>query len=138
MLYPVELLLTRADCDAIIADTNDDIARVEFRITSLNRSATLRIGDATKDAADIAALTDQITPLEARIPAMPAGEARTKQELKLRSLRRQREELEDDQLKQGARTVFRRNRELDAAQRELAALQECVAQTTARRTALPA
>ncbi len=139
MTYSTEILLTQADCDIVIADTNEEIEREQFNITALQRSATLRTGDATEDAEAITALTDQITPLETRIAGMTTGsEARTKAELQLRALRRDREALQDAQLKQGARAAFRRLRALDSAQRQLAGLQDCLAQVTARRAALPA
>lgn len=139
MTYPVELLLTRADCTPILNDTTEDIDRAQFHITALTRSSTLQTSAATDDAAKITTLTDQITPLETRVAAMPVGEARTQEELRLRALKRQREKLQDDQLGgQGSRGAFRRQRELDAAQRELVGYQDCLAQTTARRDALPA
>jgi len=139
MTYPVDLLLTRADCDAVLADTAADVARVEFHITALTRSSTLRTEAATEDSSAITSLTDQITPLETRVAGMPVGEARTAEELRLRALKRQREKLQDDQLGgQGSRGAFRQRRELDGAQRELVGLQDCVAQVTTKRTALPA
>lgn len=129
MNYPVELLLTRADCDAVKADTQEDIERVQFRITAATRSATLQTNEATADSAEISSLTDQITPLETRVAAMLPGDARTKEEIRLRGLRRDREKLQDDQLGgQGGRGAFRRQRELDAAQRQLAGYQDCLAQ----------
>ncbi|MFD2787719.1 hypothetical protein [Hymenobacter rubripertinctus] len=138
MEYPVELLLTRADCLAVLADTQADIERTEFRITAAARSATLQTSEAETDTANIISLTDQITPLESRVVTMPAGEARTKEELHLRSLKREREKLQDDQLGgQGGRGAFRRRRELDAAQRQLAGYQDCKAQVQARHDALP-
>ena len=70
---------------------------------------------------------------------MPAGEARTKEELRLRGLKREREKLQDEQLGgQGGRGAFRRKRELDAAQRQLAGYQDCLAQVQTRHDALPA
>jgi len=139
MTYPVNLLLTRADCAAVLADTTEDIARVEFHIAALTRSSTLQTGAAADDAAKITALTDQITPLETRVAGMAAGEARTNEELRLRALKRDREKLQDAQLGgQGSRGAFRRQRELDAAQRELLGYQDCQTQVTARRDALPA
>lgn len=138
MIYPVELLPTRTDCVPVIADSTADVERAQFRITTLQRSASLRTDDAADDAAEISSLTDQITLQETRVAGMPAGETRTKAELQLRALRRQREELQDAQLVQGARTVFRRQRALDAAQRELAGYQDCLAQVTAHHNSLPA
>ena len=138
MNYPVNLLLTRADCDAVKADTQEDIDRVQFRITGTTRSATLQTNDATAHATEIAALTDQITPLETRVGTMAAGEARTKEEIRLRALKRDREKLQDDQLGgQGARGAFRRKRELDAAQRQLGGYQDCLTQIQTRHDALP-
>jgi len=49
---------------------------------------------------------------------MTAGEARTKEEIRLRGLKRDREKLQEEQL--GGRGAFCRKRELDAAQRTLA------------------
>ena len=138
MQYPVELLLTPEDCAPVLADTNEDIERTEFHIATLNRSATLRTGDVADDVAEIASLTDQITPLETRVAGMVPGEARTKAEVQLRNLRRQREALQDEQLLQGARAAFRRQRALDAAQRELVGYQDCLAQVTTRLDALTA
>ncbi len=139
MLYPVALLLTRADCLSVKADTQEDIDRTEFRITAATRSATLQTNEATADSAEISSLTDQITPLETRVAAMPAGEARTKEELRLRGLKREREALQDQQLGgQGGRGAFRRSRELDAAQRQLAGYQDCLVQVQARHDALSA
>ncbi|MBC8085305.1 MAG: hypothetical protein H7Z21_19070 [Hymenobacter sp.] len=138
MDYPVELLLTRADCTAVLNDTNEDIARVEFNITALTRSTTLRTNAATADASEITSLTDQITPLETRVAGMAPGEARTIEELRLRSLRREREELQDEQIGKGSRAAFRRRRDLDAAQRQLTGFEDCLAQVTVRRDALPA
>ncbi|WP_035566094.1 hypothetical protein [Hymenobacter sp. IS2118] len=139
MQYPIALLLTRADCLAVKADTQEDIDRTTFRITAATRSATLQTNEATADSAEISSLTDQITPLETRVATMPAGEARTKEELRLRGLKRQREELQDQQLGgQGGRGAFRRSRELDAAQRQLVGYQDCLAQVQARHDALPA
>lgn len=127
MNYPVDLLLTRADCDAVKADIQEDIDRTQFRITAATRSATLQTNEASANAADIASLTDQITPLQTRVDAMPAGEARTKEEIRLRSLKRDREKLQDEQLGgQGGRGAFRRQRELDAAQRQLVGYQDCL------------
>lgn len=139
MNYPVELLLTRADCNAVMADTRQDIERTEFRITAATRSATLQTNEASADSAEISSLTDQITPLETRVAAMAVGDARTKEEIRLRGLKREREELQDEQLGgQGGRGAFRRKRELDAAQRQLAGYQDCLAQVQARHDALPA
>ena len=139
MNYPVELLLTRADCNAVMADTRQDIERTEFRITAATRSATLQTNEASADSAEISSLTDQITPLETRVAAMAVGDARTKEEIRLRGLKREREELQDEQLGgQGSRGAFRRKRELDAAQRQLAGYQDCLAQVQARHDALPA
>ena len=139
MVYPVALLLTRPDCLAVLADTEEDIDRTEFRITAATRSATLQTNEATADSAEIASLTDQIAPLETRVAAMPVGEARTKEEIRLRGLKREREELQDQQLGgQGGRGAFRRSRELDAAQRQLAGYQDCKTQVQARHDALPA
>ena len=139
MNYPVELLLNRADCLAVKADTQEDIDRVQFRITAATRSATLQTGEATAHSADISSLTDQITPLETRVAGMTVGEARTKEEIRLRSLKRDREKLQDDQFGgQGGRGAFRRKRELDAAQRQLTGYQDCLAQVQTRHDALPA
>ncbi|KAA9327146.1 hypothetical protein F0P96_18085 [Hymenobacter busanensis] len=139
MNYPVELLTTRAECNGVKADTQADIDRTQFRITAALRSATLQTNEATEDSAKIGSLTDQITPLEARIATMPAGDARTREEIRLRGLKRDREALEDEQLGgQGGRGAFRRQRELDAAQRQLAGYQDCLAQVQARHDALPA
>lgn len=70
---------------------------------------------------------------------MATGEARTKEEIRLRGLKRDREKLQDDQLGgQGGRGAFRRSRELDAAQRQLAGYQDCLTQVQARHDALPA
>ena len=139
MNYPVDLLLTRADCDAVKTDTQEDIDRVQFRIAAATRSATLQTNEATADSAEISSLTDQITPLETRVAAMPASEARTKEEIRLRGLRRDREKLQDEQLGgQGGRGAFRRQRELDAAQRQLAGYQDCLAQVQVKHDALSA
>ena len=121
------------------ADIQEDIARTEFRLTAATRPATLQTNEATADSAQISALTDQITPREARIATMPAGPARTQKEIRLRSLRRDREALQDEQLGgQGARGAFRRGRELDAAQRTLTGYQDCLAQVQARHDSQPA
>lgn len=139
MDYPVELLLTRADCLPVLADTQADIERTEFRITAATRSATLQTSEAEVDSAEISSLNEQITPLETRVATMPAGEARTKEEVRLRKLKRDREELQDEQLSgQGARGAFRRKRELDAAQRALVGFQDCQAKVQARHDSLPA
>ena len=139
MQYPVATLLTRPECLAVIADTNEDIERATFRITVATRSTTLQTNEATEDSAEIISLNDQIGPLEIRVAAMPAGENRTKEELNLRKLRRDREELQDQQLGgQGARGAFRRARDLDTAQRQLVGYQDCKAQVQARHDALPA
>lgn len=139
MNYPVALLLTRADCDAVKADTQEDIDRVQFRITAATRSATLQTNEAESDSAAITSLTDQIAPLETRVAGMPAGDARTKEEIRLRGLKRDREKLQDDQLGgQGGRGAFRRSRELDAAQRQLVGYQDCLTQVQTRHDALPA
>jgi hypothetical protein len=139
MDYPVELLLTRADCQLVLADTQADIERTEFRIAAVTRSATLQTGEAAEDASEISSLTDQITPLQTRVNAMTAGEARTKEEIRLRALKRDREKLQDEQLGgQGGRGAFRRSRELDAAQRTLAGYQDCKTKVQARHDALPA
>ncbi|WP_400193070.1 hypothetical protein [Hymenobacter sp. B81] len=139
MTYPVNLLLNRPECVAVITDTDEDIARAEFRVTALTRSHTLQTNEATALVQQISSLTDQIDPLEARIATMPAGAARTGEELKLRALKRDREELEDRQIgDSGGRSAFRRSRELEAAQRQLAAYQECRAQVQARHDSLPA
>lgn len=139
MDYPVELLLTRPDCLLVLADTQADIDRTQFRIAAATRSATLQTTEAANDSAEISSLADQITPLETRVAAMPAGEARTKEEIRLRGLKRNREELQDEQLGgQGARGAFRRKRELDAAQRALAGYQDCQTKVQARHDALPA
>jgi hypothetical protein len=137
MGYPVELLLTRADCLLVLPDTQADIDRAGFRVTTLTRSATLQTTNATADSAEISSLNEQITPLETRVATMPAGEARTKEEIRLRGLKRNREELQDEQLGgQGARGAFRRQRELDAAQRALAGYQDCLAKVQARHDSL--
>ena len=137
MTYPVEILLTRADCVPVMADTTAEIEREQFNITTLQRSATLRTGDAAEDVAAITALTDQITPLETRIAGMtPGSEVRNNSEIQLRALRRDREALQDAQLKQGARAAFRRQRALDSAQRQLVGLQDCLAQVTTRHDGL--
>ena len=137
MDYPVELLLTRADCNAVKADTQQNIERTEFRIAAATRSATLQTNEATADSAEISSLTDQITPLETRVTAMSAGDARTKEEIRLRGLKRDREKLQDEQLGgQGGRGAFRRSRELDAAQRQLTGYQNCLAQVQTRHDAL--
>ena len=139
MNYPVELLLTRADCDLVKADTQEDVDRTQFRITAATRSATLQTNEATADSAEISSLTEQITPLQTRVDAMPLGEARTKEEIRLRGLKRDREALQDNQLGgQGGRGAFRRQRELDAAQRQLAGYQDCLAQVQVRHDVLPA
>ncbi|MDQ2769948.1 MAG: hypothetical protein M3Y54_05540 [Bacteroidota bacterium] len=139
MQFSVELLLTRADCDAVKTDTQEDIDRAQFRITAATRSATLQTSEATAHSADISSLSDQITPLETRVAGMAIGEARTKEEIRLRGLKREREKLQDDQLGgQGGRGAFRRQRELDAAQRQLVGYQDCLAQVQTRHDALPA
>ena len=139
MQYPVELLLTRAECLLVLADTTEDIERAAFRVTALTRSNTLQTTEATADGAEMASLTEQITPLATRVAGMEAGSARTNEEIKLRALRRNLEELQDEQLKgAGSRGAFRRRRELDAAQRQLAGFQDCQTQVQARHDALPA
>jgi hypothetical protein len=139
MDYPVELLPTRADCLPVLADTQADIDRAGFRVTALTRSATLQTSEATADSAEISSLNDQITPLETRVATMLAGEARTKEEIRLRGLKRDREALQDEQLGgQGARGAFRRKRELDAAQRQLAGYQDCLTKVQAHHDNLPA
>ncbi|MBO2007720.1 hypothetical protein [Hymenobacter negativus] len=70
---------------------------------------------------------------------MTLGDARTKEEIRLRGLKRDREKLQDEQLGgQGGRGAFRRSQELDAAQRQLAGYQDCLAQVKTRHDALPA
>ncbi|TGE25276.1 hypothetical protein E5K00_08825 [Hymenobacter aquaticus] len=139
MDYPVALLTTRPECQLVLADTQADIDRASFRILAATRSASLQTDEATADANEISSLTDQIGPLEARVATMPAGEARTKEEVKLRALKRDREKLQDEQLSgQGGRGAFRRARELDAAQRQLAGYQDCKAQVQARHDGLSA
>ncbi|SHJ30737.1 hypothetical protein SAMN02745146_2838 [Hymenobacter daecheongensis DSM 21074] len=139
MEYPVELLLTRAECQLVLTDTQADIERTEFRIAAVQRSATLQTSDATEDANEMSSLTEQITPLETRIAGMIVGEARTREEVKLRKLKRELEEIQDEQLSGlGSRGAFRRARELDAAQRQLAGYQDCKAKVQARHDALPA
>ena len=138
MTYPVELLTNRNECLPVLADTRADIARVELNILNLQHSSTLRTTEATEDSAAIVALTDQITPLEVRVAGMSPGEARTKEEVRLRALRREREEIQDEQLGgQGSRGVFRRARLLDAAQRQLGGFQDCLAQVQTRHDGLP-
>ncbi|WP_046244543.1 hypothetical protein [Hymenobacter terrenus] len=138
MDYPVNLLNTRAECLIVRDDIDEDIERVQFRITALTRSSTLQTNAATEDAADISSLNDQIAPLETRVAGLPIGEVRTKEEIRLRALKRDREKLQDDQLSQGSRGLFRRQRELDGAQRQLLGLQDCRQQVMARHDALPA
>jgi|GEM_PF-6088618 len=139
MNYPVELLLTRPECLLVLADTQADIERTNFRITAAQRSTTLQTHDATHDANEITSLTDQIASLEPRIAAMPLGDARTREEVKLRKLKRELEALQDEQLiGQGSRSAFRRARELDAAQRQLAGYQDCKGQVQARHDVLSA
>ncbi|MCB2408123.1 hypothetical protein [Hymenobacter lucidus] len=139
MDYPVHLLISRAECLLVLAETQADIDRMEFRITATTRSTTLQTGEATANVNEIDSLTEQITPLEARIATMLAGPARTKEEVKLRGLKRKREGLQDEQLVgQGGSGAFRRARELDAAQRQHTGYLDCKAQVQVRHDELSA
>lgn len=68
MDYPVKLLLTRAECLLVLADTQADIDRAQFRLTAAQRANTLQSGEATEDANALTSLNDQITP-----PRNPSG-----------------------------------------------------------------
>lgn len=139
MDYPVELLPNRAECQLILDDTQADIERAQFRLSAARRSNTLQTDQATKDANRINALNDQIGSREDRIATMAPSDARLHEEIELRKLKREREELQDEQLAgQGTRGAFRRRRELDVAQRQLDGYLDCQAKVQIRHDSLPA
>jgi hypothetical protein len=86
MSYPVNLLLTIADCDLVLADAAVERIEIEYRHSQLQRLHTLGNGNASKLSAELSSKTREYNNLTIALAAMPEGPDKSKELIEYKRL----------------------------------------------------
>ena len=86
MSYSIDQILTVAECDALLAVMGKEKSDVLFRKTSLERQKEAYATHGTEIDAQIIATNAEVTALQGVVLSLPAGNAKTDNEIKLRRL----------------------------------------------------
>ena len=137
MAYPVNLLTTQAECDAVLAAAQIELRDLGVRETVLDAQGDRTSETAASATADIAAQQAIIAALTPVLPTLPAGSrAYFNAEGDLRRATQRRDNLTANQQQRGPVAALNRALDLRQVQVQLAEINTFVAEVTARRAAL--
>lgn len=137
MAYPVNLLTTAAECDAVLADAQTELRDLNVRETVLDAQGERTSETAADTTADLAAQNAIIAALTPVLPTLPAGtKAYFNTEGDLRRATQRRDNLTASQQLRGPVAALNRALDLRQVQVQIAEINAFVAEVTARRAAL--
>lgn len=139
MNYSVNLLLTKADCDAVLALLAKDSGAITQRKTSAEFTLTQFDATGPAVAGSLTAVTGQLAGIATYINSLPAGsDARRKVELEKERLDVQQRLLSGRQENWGGVARIERENSLARLTAELAEIATCQAQVVAHKDSLSA
>ncbi len=137
MPYPVQLLTTVADCDAVLASAQSELQDFQLRESVLGRRDEKTSESAASAAAELTSLNATIALLTPLIPTLPAGsKIRFSNETSLRQATHRREDLVAARPTSGPVAALVQALDLRQVQVQTAEIQRCISEVTARRAAL--
>ncbi len=106
MQYTFTSLLSKEDCNGLLAIATEQKASLEFRKLSLVRSRATSSGNVQEIDADLQTLAGQITISESIIASIPDGEVKVKEKVKLLGLQYRKAVLEQRKNSHGVIAVL--------------------------------
>lgn len=138
MTYPVELLDTAEDCDAVLEAAAEERAEIEYRRTQLQRINTVGTGRATELNTELSGATAEYNNLATMLPGMAEGPTKKKNMREFKRLEYRIYLLNDKKTTgdSGVLAVFKRKYELNCLALELTENTTLATEVQARKTAL--
>jgi capsule polysaccharide export protein KpsE/RkpR len=137
MAFPVHLLTTIADCDAVLTEAQAELRTFQVRESVLDLKDDTTTASATATAAELTDLDATIAQLTSIIPTLSAGsKIRRTNERALRTATRRREDLTLNQPTQNAVTALLKALDARQVTVQVAEIQQFIAEVTAHRATL--
>lgn len=137
MSYPLTLLKTAADCDAVLKFAGDEKADQEIKKILLDRAVETTSEDTLELEAELTSLESEITNLETLVAGLPEGStSRSTNEDKLEQAKYRRYVLRKRRNKKGFLSQFERQVELTGAENSITVLEELIGQVTEHKATL--
>lgn len=137
MAYPVQLLTSIADCDAVLADAQAELRTFQVRSSVLDLRDDNTTASATETAAELTDLDATIALLTPLIPTMAAGsKLRLTNERALRTASRRREDLTLAQPTRSGVAALLQALDARQIQVQVTEIEQCIAEVTAHRATL--
>ncbi|PJJ60935.1 hypothetical protein [Hymenobacter chitinivorans] len=137
MAYPINLLTSAPECDALLEAAQQELRDLRVRETVLAAQGERTSESATDTTADLAAQAAIIAALAPIVPNLPAGsKARINTEADLRHATQRHQNLTANQQLRGPVAALTRALDLRQVQVQIAEINTFVAEVTARKAAL--
>ncbi|MFD2784361.1 hypothetical protein [Hymenobacter rubripertinctus] len=137
MAYPLNLLTTPAECDAVLAAAQTELRDLGVRETVLDAQGDRSSETAATNTADLASQEAVIAALTPVLPTLPVGSrAYFNTEADLRRATQRRDNLLANQLQRGPVAALNRALDLRQVQVQIAEINAFVAEVIARRAAV--
>jgi hypothetical protein len=134
MAYPVQLLTTQADCDAVLAAMQAEQHELEVRESVLDLRDDKTTTAAADRAAELLSLQTTIPQLQTLIPTLPAGsKIRRTNETMLRQYLHRQDDLQAASPTQGPVAALLQALDLRQLQVQVAEIQQAIQEVTARK-----
>ena len=136
MSYSLDLLTTRAQCDAVLAYANTKLGLLNYHDTQTGRRTGNLTTSATKDTSELTGLNAYITAMTPVIATLPAGKDRDKQTNDLRLKTDRRDTLVARQNQVGPEALVESELDSTLVDVQLPVGADFIAQVTAHRATL--
>ena len=138
MAFSLNLLTTRAQCDAVLAYAQAKLGLLNYHDSQTGRRTDNLTTSATKDSSELTGLNAYITAMTPVIATLPAGKDRDKQTNDLRLKTDRRDTLVARQNQVGPEALVEAELDSTLVDAQLPLVQDLVTQVTAHRATLPA
>ncbi len=138
MAYSLARLTSQAEADALLRLAKEDKDTLTFRIIGYERQMKNALDRTADIEADLARNQADIAAADAAIAVLPDGNAKEEQRSKKRRLEGERAIINERKFDFGIVALIDKELELARAQKELAEVNDFIAQVEARKATLPA
>ncbi|SHJ52886.1 hypothetical protein SAMN02745146_3360 [Hymenobacter daecheongensis DSM 21074] len=138
MDYSLQLLTTRAQCDAVLAYANAKLSLLTYHDAQTGRRTGNLTTSATNDTAELLSLNSYITAMTPVVPTLLPGKDRDKQASDLRLKTDRRDTLLARQNQQGPEALIEAEAEGGLVDVQVPLIEDLITQVTAHRATLSA
>lgn len=137
MAYSLDLLKTKAECDAILAYAERETRALERRKVNKDFDSDQTTEIQTSVASKLATVSAKLAVIDGYIAGLPEGKDKRKELIEKERLEYQKKDLESRQLDYNTLSVLDSELDVERVERELAAIAAFVAEVNTKKAALP-